>query len=110
MRSIIAKRSKDKMVEDEVFTAAKVAQEAVAKYGDKAVDATLGVLADEHGKLVTFDEVWNTYLNIDRRSCWYSLYGFVLSTTMVPHPQRNSDYCGKRNLCTCPTSAQDFNH
>ena len=65
MRSIIAKRSRDKRVEDKVFTAAKAAQDAVKKYGDRAVNATLGVLVDEHGKLVTFDEVWNTYLNLD---------------------------------------------
>lgn len=65
MRSIIAERSKGKMVEDKVFTAAKAAQEAVKKHGDRAVNATLGVLFDEKGSLVTFDEVWNTYLSMD---------------------------------------------
>lgn len=65
MRSIIAKRSATKKVEDKVFTAAKAAQAAVSKYGDKAVNATLGVLADEEGFLVTFEEVWDTYLNMD---------------------------------------------
>ena len=65
MRSIIAERSRDKRVEDKVFTAAKAAMDAVAEHGDRAVNATLGVLVDEGGKLVTFDEVWSTYLNLD---------------------------------------------
>ena len=65
MRGILADRSKDKKVEDKVFVAAKAAMEAVAKYGDRATNATLGALVDESGSLVTFDETWNTYLNLD---------------------------------------------
>lgn len=65
MRGILADRSKDKKVEDKVFVAAKAAMVAMEKYGDKATNATLGALVDENGSLVTFDETWSTYLNLD---------------------------------------------
>ncbi len=53
---------------DNVFSIVKLAQDAKEKFGAKQViDATIGSLNDEDGKLVAFDSVFTHYNEIDNR-------------------------------------------
>ena len=54
-------------IEDTVFVIVEKAAEAKAQYGkDKVVDATIGSLYDESGKLVAFDSVFTPYNEIPK--------------------------------------------
>lgn len=68
MKTLLARKSRNKEVEDTVFTVAKEAAEAVRKDPKGTINATLGVLYDDDGKLVTFQEVWDSYNGLDIRS------------------------------------------
>lgn len=54
-------------IEDTVFVIVEKANKAKAEYGnDKVVDATIGSLYDENGKLVAFDSVFTPYNEIPK--------------------------------------------
>lgn len=54
---------------DTVFAIVDLAKKAKAEYGEDAVvDATIGSLYDENGKLVAFDTVFNSLKNLDNRT------------------------------------------
>ncbi len=54
-----------KILEDNVFTIVRKATDAIKKYGkDKVINATVGALFAEDGKMVALDSVWNVYNNI----------------------------------------------
>ena len=58
----IKKRANHAPIEDNVFCVVKLAQEAIQKYGkDQVVDATIGSLYDEDGKLAAFDTVFQIF-------------------------------------------------
>ena len=58
----IKKRANHAPIEDNVFCVVKLAQEAIQRYGkDQVVDATIGSLYDEDGKLAAFDTVFQIF-------------------------------------------------
>jgi len=60
---MLRRESKGKKMSDAVFAMAQKAKEAMIKYGeDKVINATIGSLYGEDGKLVVFDTVIKTYL------------------------------------------------
>ena len=59
---MLAKGMESRNLVDKVFSIAKKAKEAAEKYGDeKVVNATIGSLYDENGKLVVLKSVTETY-------------------------------------------------
>lgn len=61
---MLRKESKGKKVIDGVFTMAQKAKEAMAKFGvENVVNATVGSLYDENGKLVVYKEVIKAHQN-----------------------------------------------
>ncbi len=53
-------------IEDTVFAIVKKAKADKEVYGDQVIDATIGSLYDEEGKIVAFDTVFNTYDQLNK--------------------------------------------
>lgn len=53
-------------IEDTVFAIVKKAKADKEVYGDQVIDATIGSLYDEDGKIVAFESVFNTYDSINK--------------------------------------------
>ena len=69
MKQFIREKVDATPIEDNVFAIVKLALEAKQKVGEEnVVDATIGSLYDEEGKLVAFDSVFNHYNEIENRS------------------------------------------
>lgn len=69
MKTFIREQVDATPIEDNVFAIVKLANEAKSKLGaDQVVDATIGSLYDEEGKLVAFESVFTHYNEIENRS------------------------------------------
>lgn len=69
MKTFIREHVDATPIADNVFAIVKLANEAKAKLGaENVVDATIGSLYDEEGKLVAFDSVFSHYNEIENRS------------------------------------------
>lgn len=77
---MIAKDLGDREIVDKVFSVAKKAKEAMLEYGDSVIDATIGSLYDEEGKLV----VLNTAMEIYRELPPEDITGYASNFTGTP--------------------------
>lgn len=67
--SFVRKKVDITPIEDNVFAIVKKAKEAIIEYGeDKIIDASIGSLFNEEGKLVAFDSVFTPYNNIAKET------------------------------------------
>jgi aspartate aminotransferase/aromatic-amino-acid transaminase len=66
MQNFLNDASHGKKMIDKVFKAAVAAKTDELTYKDQVVNATLGTLYAEDGSFVAFDQVWNTFDQIDK--------------------------------------------
>lgn len=69
MKKFIREKIDHNPIVDNVFKIVNMANTAIAKKGEEhVVNATIGSLYDEQGKLVALDTVFNTYNSLDNRT------------------------------------------
>lgn len=69
MKTFIREKIDHHPIVDNVFKIVNMANEAIAEKGDEnVVNATIGSLYDEQGKLVALDTVFNSYNSLDNRT------------------------------------------